>query len=64
VSRRYAYTGIVVSRDGITTTHLVNGSTAAAALTNLRRLRRGDWRRIEVGTGEGTAFRMLAEMSR
>lgn len=62
--RLYSYTGIVVSRDGITTTHLVNGSTAAAALTNLRRLRRGDWRRIEVGTGEGTAFRMLQGVER
>ena len=62
--RLYSYTGIVVSRDGITTTHLVNGSTAAAALTNLRRLRRGDWRRIEVGTGEGRDFVTLREVEK
>lgn len=60
----YAYTARVWSRDGVLTTHLVPGSTAGCALTRLRRTRRGDWSRIEVGLGEGTAFRALAEVSR
>ena len=49
---RAAYTARVVSRDGITTTHLTRGSDAGAALTNLRRSLVGPWVRIEVGPGE------------
>lgn len=62
--RQFAYTARVVSTAGVLTTHLVNGSSALAALHNLRRSRRGDWSRIEVGTGEGEAFRILQECGR
>jgi len=64
MSGMYSYTARVWSRDGILTTHLVGGTTAGCALTNLRRQRRGDWTRIEVGTGEGPEFRMLTEVER
>lgn len=60
----YAYTARVWSRDGVLTTHLVSGSTAGCALTTLRRSRRGDWTRIEVGTGEGERFVAFAEASK
>lgn len=60
---QYVYTARVRALNGVTVTMLVNGSSARAALVNLRRQRRGDWTRIEVGTGEGEAFRALAEAS-
>lgn len=60
----WAYTAKVWSRDGILTTHLVTGATAGCALTTLKRSRRGDWTRIEVGTGEGTEFLMLREVEK
>lgn len=61
---QFAYTAKVWSLTGVLTTHLVPGSTAGCALTRLRRNRRGDWSRIEVGLGEGAAFRMLREVER
>lgn len=60
----YAYTARVWSLSGILTTHLVSGQTAGCALTTLKRSRRGDWTRIEVGTGEGAEFRMLREVEK
>ena len=62
--RRLAYVGRVTSRSGAVVTHIARGSTAGAALTNLRRSLVGDWCRIEVGLGEGEAFRCLEEKSR
>ena len=62
--RRLAYTARVVSATGAVTTHITRGSTAGAALTNLRRSLVGDWTRIEVGLGEGESFRMLEERTR
>lgn len=64
MSGLYAYTARVWSLSGVLTTHLVSGSTAGCALTRLRRTRRGDWSRIEVGTGEGQEFRVLREVER
>ena len=58
---RYVYVGKVTAPCGAIVTHLVGGSTAGAALVNLRRSLRGAWTRIEVGTGEGDGFRMLRE---
>lgn len=60
----YAYTARVVSLSGVLTTHLVSGSTAGCALTTLRRSRRGDWTRIEVGTGENENFVALREVEK
>lgn len=62
--RRFSYTCRIQANNGAIVTMLVGGSTAAAALTNVRRSRRGDWLRIEVGTGEGDDFRVLAECER
>lgn len=56
---RYAYTARVTAPCGAVVTHLVGGSTAGAALVNLRRSLKGQWTRIEVGTGEGAAFTAL-----
>ena len=64
MSATWAYTAKVWSRSGILTTHLVSGSTAGCALTTLRRSRRGDWSRIEVGTGENENFVTLKEQSK
>lgn len=64
MSATWAYTARVWSLSGVLTTHLVSGSTAGCALTTLRRSRRGDWTRIEVGTGENENFRPLQEVSR
>jgi hypothetical protein len=50
----------VTAADGTVT----RGSDAGAALTNLRRSLVGPWTRIEVGTGEGTEFKVLQEVSR
>ena len=61
---RAAYTARVYGRDGGFVKFLTRGSTAGAALTNLRRSLVGPWVRIEVGLGEGDAFRALAETSR
>ena len=61
---RAAYTARVYGRDGSFVKFLPRGSTAGAALTNLRRSLVGPWVRIEVGTGEGDAFRFLAEVDR
>ena len=61
---RYAYTARVTAPCGAIVPHLVGGSTAGAALVNLRRSLRGAWTRIEVGTGEGDEFRMLREESK
>lgn len=60
---RHAYTARVYSGHAMTT-HLTRGTTAGAALTNLRRQLVGPWTRIEVGLGEGAEFRMLAEVKR
>ena len=62
--RLYTYTARVVTLLGVTVTCTVNGSTAGCALTTLRRSRRGDWSRIEVGLGEGSEFTVLRECSR
>ena len=59
----HPYTARVYSGHAMTT-HLTRGTTAGAALTNLRRQLVGPWQRIEVGLGEGAAFRALAEVSR
>ena len=61
---RYAYTARVTAPCGAVVTHLVGGSTAGCALTNLRRSLRGAWTRIEVGTGEGDSFVAFAEVSK
>jgi hypothetical protein len=61
--RRLAYTARVHAADGTVTTHLTRGSDAGSALTNLRRQLLGRWSRIEVGTGEGEAFRVLMEVA-
>jgi hypothetical protein len=55
---RHAYTARVTAA-GVTTTHLTRGTTAGAALTNLRRQFVGPWQRIEVGIGEGDRFQLL-----
>ena len=62
--RLFSYTCRVVANNGATVTMLVGASSALAALHNVRRTRRGDWLSIAVGTGEGEAFRALAETSR
>jgi len=62
--RRNPYTARVTAADGTVTTHLTRGTTAGAALTNLRRQLVGPWTRIEVGLGEGDAFRMLQGVER
>lgn len=62
--RLYSYTAVVRANNGATVTLLVGASSALAALHNVRRQRRGDWLSIAVGTGEGEAFRALAEQSR
>ena len=61
---RYAYTARVTAPCGAVVTHLVGGSTAGAALVNLRRSLRGAWTRIEVGTGEGDRFVAFAEVEK
>lgn len=61
---RYSYVGKVWTPCGAIVTHLVGGSTAGAALVNLRRSLRGAWTRIEVGTGEGDSFVTFAEVSK
>ena len=62
--RLFSYTCRVVALNGATVTLLVGASSALAALHNVKRSRRGDWLSIAVGTGEGEAFRALAETSR
>lgn len=62
--RRHAYSARVTAADGTVTTHLTRGSTAGAALTNLRRRLLCRWTRIAVGTGEGEAFKALQEVTR
>lgn len=62
--RRYTYTARVTTLLGLTVTCTVGGSTAMAALHNVKRSRKGDWSRIEVGLGEGAAFRALQAVSR
>lgn len=64
MSGQFPYTARCWSSAGVLTTHLVSGSTAGCALTTLRRSRRGDWTRIEVGTGEGREFVALQEVAR
>ncbi len=61
---QYSYAARVTALNGAVVTMLAHGSTAGCALTTLRRERRGDWTRIEVGTGEGADFRMLREVSK
>lgn len=61
---RFSYTARVTAPCGAVVTHLVGGSTAGCALTNLRRSLKGAWTRIEVGTGEGDGFRMLREVQK
>ena len=61
---RAADTARVYGRDGSFVKFLTRGTTAGAALTNLRRSLVGPWVRIEVGLGEGTAFKVLQEVSR
>ena len=60
---RHAYTARVYSGHAMTV-HLTRGTTAGAALTNLRRQLVGPWQRIEVGLGEGDAFRLLEWVER
>ncbi len=62
--RLAAYSARVITPSGALVECIARGSTARAALTNLRRSRRGDWTRIEVGVGSGEAFRALAELNR
>jgi hypothetical protein len=62
--RRYSYVCNVTTPCGAIVTHLVGGSSALAALHNIRRSLKGAWLRIEVGTGMGTEFRVLQEVSR
>jgi hypothetical protein len=61
---RYSYTARVTAPCGAIVTHLVGGSTAGCALTTLRRSLKGQWTRIEVGTGEGADFVVFAEVSK
>jgi len=61
---RYSYTARVTAPCGAIVTHLVGGSSCGAALVNLRRSLKGNWTRIEVGTGEGAAFVAFAEVSK
>ena len=56
-----SYKARVTANNGATVECLAKGSTARAALTNLRRARRGDWLRIEVGHMTADGFRVLAE---
>lgn len=58
------YAARVVANNGAVVELIARGQTARAALTNLRRARKGDWLRIAVGTGEGATFRALAEVER
>ncbi len=60
----FTYTAKVWTPNGAVVSCLAHGSTAGCALTTLRRERRCDWTRIEVGTGEGVAFVAFAEVSR
>ena len=60
----YAYVGRVTALNDAVVTYLIGGSTAGCALTTLRRSRRGDWTRIEVGTGENENFIALREVER
>lgn len=62
--RLHSYTARVQANNGATVTMLVGASSALAALHNVRRSRKGDWLRIEVGTGEGAEFRALQEIAR
>ena len=62
--RIFSYVCRVVANNGATVTVLTGASSALAALHNVRRARRGDWSRIEVGTGEGESFRVLREVER
>lgn len=64
MSALYAYTARVVALNGAVVSMLVSGSTAGCALTTLRRSRRGDWTRIEVGTGENENFVALREVEK
>ncbi len=61
---RYTYVGKVTAPCGAIVTHLVGGSSCGAALLNLRRSLKGNWTRIEVGTGEGASFVALREESK
>ena len=62
--RIYSYTARVTANNGALVCLLVGASSALAALHNLKRQRRGDWQSIQVGIGEGDAFRVLQEQSR
>ena len=62
--RQYSYTARVVANNGATVTMLVGASSALAALRNVRRLRKGDWLSIAVGTGDGEVFKALQEVTR
>lgn len=64
MSGLYCYAARVTALNGAVVSCLAHGRTAGCALTNLRRERRGDWTRIEVGTGEGREFISLQEVSR
>ena len=62
--RLAAYVGKVVAANGSVVTCIVRGSSALAALHNLRRQRKGDWLHLAVGVGDGDAFRCYAEVGR
>ena len=46
---QYPYAARVTTASGAIVDCTSRGSSAGAALVNLRRARRGDWQRIEVG---------------
>ena len=56
-----SYMARVVANNGALVECIARGATARAALANLRRARRGDWLRIEVGHMTADGFRVLAE---
>lgn len=58
------YAARVVANNGAVVECIARGATARAALTNLRRARRGDWLTIEVGHMTADGFRVLAEDAR
>lgn len=64
VSGPYTYTARVTALNGSVVDMTCAGSTAGCALTTLRRSRRGDWMRIEIGLGKGKQFVVFAEVSR
>ena len=56
-----SYKAFVTANNGATIEMVARGSDAGAALTNLRRKRKGDWLRIRVGYMAADGFRALAE---